>query len=92
MLTVITDFNVNISAHEGEYTYWLGAQDIVEEGRWMWYNSFRPVEQFMWSIGYPNSWSSKDDCMWWDTSIHGAKDNSCTRTHYPLCQINMEKL
>ena len=64
----------------------------MEEGRWMWYNSFKSVGQFMWITDRPNNYSTNDDCMWWFTRKHGAADNVCTRTHYPLCQIESEML
>ena len=38
-------------AHE-DGNYWLGASDMGHEGEWMWLNSLKPVEDFVWHSGF----------------------------------------
>ena len=38
--------------HEQESnSFWLGATDLYHEGAWIWGNSMKPVEEFIWEEG-----------------------------------------
>ena len=69
--------------------WWGGASDKDKEGTWLWEESGRPVQSFVWGTNpqQPNSHGDEDYFCFLDWT--GLKGNDVAGTHkmYPLCQI-----
>ena len=54
--------NESIRAVARDDVYWIGFNDIDEEGKWKWFDS-SPVDYTNWGNGQPNSWNgNNEDC------------------------------
>ena len=38
-----------------EFDYWIGLNDLVSPGTWVWQYSFQPLEYTSWGSGQPRS-------------------------------------
>ena len=47
----------------GEDLYWLGGNDLDEEGTWVWASDGEAVPDEIWPPGEPNNHLDREDCM-----------------------------
>ena len=64
----------------GNQHYWIGLNDIVQEGVYRWSSNNKLATYFNWTPGEPNA--EIEDCIELGTAAGGRKwnDNLCTRT------------
>ena len=69
--------------------WWTGGNDIGWEGNWTWAKSKQPVGDFVWHGSQPND-GIRGNCLdlYYGGSFEGS-DDLCTRTYYPICQLNI---
>ena len=80
------DIALNIMTDLGTHI-WLGANDLEEEGKWVWESDGAPVRADAgWSPGEPNDYKGGEDCMAMDV-IGGLNDLPCggDRMHPYVC-------
>ena len=73
--------------------FWTGGTDAFEEGRYVWSNSFKPIEDFFWATEYnePDGVVKQNSmCLvrWLDYKGADCNDNEVTNSvAYPICQM-----
>ena len=69
--------------------WWGGATDKDREGYWIWEESRRPVQSFVWATNpqQPNSHGDEDYFCFLDWSGFTGHDAAGTHKMYPLCQL-----
>ena len=77
--------------HEGVKYYWLGGTDKGHEGHWIWENSIKPIEEFVWYQGEPNGGINSNYMLWSFNSGGAVGDVPWDYANvHPLCQIPIE--
>ena len=78
---------------------WLGAHDMISEGKWFWATSDNPVDEFTyWSPGQPsNVWSKfnergGEDCMEFHYTWRHWNDAHCDDVKPFVCQKNLDSI
>ena len=66
--------------------YWLGGNDFLAEGLWLWNsdNSTIDLTQFF-RRNEPNNLSNDEECL--ELQLEGLNDETCTRTRPFLCEL-----
>ena len=94
----IHDILVNVSQpHHPVSHIWLGAMDLMTEGRWFWATSDIPVDGggfSDWARGEPNNFHRSENCM--DLVTTGSKrgwyDDSCDDKFSFICQKPLDSI
>ncbi|GFO26919.1 Cd209 antigen [Plakobranchus ocellatus] len=68
----------------GNHRYYSGANDVSEEGQFVYFNSKRPVTKVRWEKGEPNNQWGREDCV--EISEDGLNDKSCGKGRY-VCEL-----
>ena len=72
--------------------FWIGANDIVSEGNWVWLNGERASSsELIWISGQPNNYGGQEDCAVvigypGSSNVGRAADNPCTGSSQGLCE------
>ena len=78
-----------MSEHRG--AAWLGAHDLITEGKWFWATSRKPVSDFtFWKPGEPNNFEGREDCMQIDGGTWN--DQDCGDHSPSICQTPIEPI
>ena len=66
--------------------WWSGATDKDEEDTWVWVQSGKSVEEFVWGSGQPDDYGNED--YFWFLNWYGFKGGDVAGHYkmYPLCQ------
>ena len=81
-----------------EQTVWVGATDLVSEGKWYWAASDMPVSSAFtyWNPGQPdNGQPGGENCMEFMNSVNSGNhwnDNQCDSKHSFICQKTIENI
>ena len=78
------EFRLGWSAVKG---WWGGASDSDKEGRWVWEQTGKPVERFLWADNEPNSHGEEDNLCFLSWFGYKGADAAGSHNMYPLCQI-----
>ena len=75
------DIALNIMSDLGTHI-WLGANDLEEEGKWVWASDGAPVsEDVGWYATEPNDKGGREDCMAMATWVRAVVDFPCGEDH-----------
>ena len=79
-----------MSEHGG--SVWLGANDLITEGKWFWATSGKPVSDFTsWQPREPNNARGVEDCMDF-TSNFQWNDKECDKHLRFICQAPIKPI
>jgi hypothetical protein len=68
---------------------WIGLEDFLHDGRFVWVTSQETPEFTVWGPGEPNDDRGNEDCahIWFPTSSRGLwNDGSCELQYWALCE------
>ncbi|XP_060608108.1 perlucin-like isoform X1 [Ruditapes philippinarum] len=76
------------SQHPGQ-EFWIGANDEMIEGLWVWYKGDKPVNFTGWYPGQPGSEGDEDCAVIASRTdvFNGWHDAPCAASHHPICEI-----
>ncbi|XP_071171999.1 perlucin-like protein [Mytilus edulis] len=81
IVTMITSKNVT------QQNYWMGGNDLKEEGDWRWMNDLSKVNFTSWSLGEPNDYGGGEDCAHFRlTKNYQWNDMPCTNENGYICE------
>lgn len=84
---------VNDYPRDGFRRYWIGVDDVAQEGVWVDSNTGLPINYTNFGDGEPNSYEGEEDCVVVETTRRGWNDSKCPRnTHGYLCEFSIEVL
>ncbi|GFO47506.1 lectin c-type domain protein [Plakobranchus ocellatus] len=69
----------------GNHLYYTGANDVDNEGNFVYYDSHKPVQSFVWKSREPNNLKGYEDCT--NLELQGLNDNNCAKRHRFICEI-----
>ena len=83
-------FVEGLAYHHGVQHCWLGAHDLVTEGKWYWAHSGTEVSAGFtdWSPGQPDDNKNHQDCMVLNANYKMWDDGSCEGKYHPMCQMS----
>ncbi|KAJ8316326.1 hypothetical protein KUTeg_006340 [Tegillarca granosa] len=93
-VTTVDELNLLIAYSRSKGAgIWLDGNDIKNEGKWIWSNNNTPIHPTYWHHGEPNG-KRTENCLMISGSGDSWKwfDDSCKRSHYYVCQKNMQNL
>eukprot|EP00105_Crassostrea_gigas_P043771 XP_019927919.1 PREDICTED: perlucin-like protein [Crassostrea gigas] len=70
--------------------YWIGLNDISNEGTFLWVATSTQVSYSNWNPGEPND-SGGEDCVHLLESTHKWNDINCARNHSYICQKDLDE-
>ena len=74
----------------GESNVWLGAHDMVTEGKWEWASSGDPISGFTdWRQGEPNNLYGNEHCLEFQKPSMQWNDEDCGEVQRFICQYDM---
>ena len=81
------DFLRGIIMTGSEIFHWMGSNDLLKEGQWMWHQSGKPFTYTNWLPGQPDNSDGKEHClMYWTDSKWN--DASCNYPFLYICEIH----
>ena len=68
--------------------FWIGINDIDSEGQFRWLNGNVFCNEFVWSLGQPDNFNSKEDCvhLYRYNPPEVANDYPCFLNSHGLCE------
>ena len=70
----------------GEINHWMGGNDLLKEGQWVWQQSGKIVIYTNWKSGEPgNSYGGEDCLMYWTNNAQW-NDARCSNVHLYICE------
>ena len=70
-----------------EIFHWMGSNDLLKEGQWMWHQSGKPFTYTNWGPGQPDNYDGIEHClMYWTDSKWN--DASCNNQFLYICEIH----
>ena len=80
------DFLRGIIMPEGHANHWMGGNDLLREGQWVWHQSGKPLTYTNWSAQQPSNIPSGQDCLMYSTNDAQWNDVPCTHQHLYICE------
>ncbi|XP_005098908.1 perlucin-like [Aplysia californica] len=84
------EFLKQMMRDHGSKTIWLGADDLIIEGKWYWATSGTSVDEYSdWAPGQPDSTATGDEnCMEFNLESFGGhwNDDECDHHQRFICQ------
>ncbi|RUS76779.1 hypothetical protein EGW08_015456 [Elysia chlorotica] len=75
------------SAIGGANTFWTGANDIDNEGTFVFYNNKKPAAELAWSGGQPDNAGGFEDCVEIRLDFGGLNDWICDQSGKFVCEV-----
>jgi hypothetical protein len=68
-----------------DVSFWIGASDLVQEGRWLW-NGGAPLGFSNWAMGEPNDFQGREDCVVKTMPVGSWNDLPCRNLNAYVCE------
>ena len=81
------DFLKGILMTEGEVTHWMGGNDLLKEGQWVWQQSGKPFIYTNWNPGQPTNLNGEEHCLQYMNEIKW-NDAPCHNQYVYICEIS----